>query len=47
LAQEILARARAMAVRRKRALFSKELALIYQEICKERGLDLPTLRILG
>jgi homocitrate synthase NifV len=47
LAHEILARARAMAVKRKRALFDKELALIYQEVCKEKCLDLPPLRMPG
>jgi homocitrate synthase NifV len=47
LAREILARARALAVKRKRALFSKELALIYLEVCKERCLDLPPLKISG
>ncbi|UCG84360.1 MAG: homocitrate synthase [Dehalococcoidia bacterium] len=47
LAQEILARARALAVKRKRALFGKELVLIYRELCKERCLDLPPLKISG
>jgi len=47
LAHEILARARSMAVKQKRALFDKELALIYQEVCKERCLDLPPLRMPG
>ena len=47
LAREILARVRALAVKRKRALFSKELALIYLEVCKERCLDLPPLKISG
>jgi homocitrate synthase NifV len=41
IAKEILARARVMALRRKRALFDKELVLIYQEVCKEKGLELP------
>ena len=45
LAREILARARALAVKRKRALFSKELVLIYKEVCEERSLDLPPLKI--
>lgn len=35
LASEILTRARAMAVERKRALLSEELALIYRELCCE------------
>lgn len=47
LAREILARARALAVRRKRALFGKELVLIYRELCEERCLDLPPLKISG
>lgn len=47
LAKEILARARAMALRRKRALFDKELVLIYQEVCKERGLELPPVGMPG
>jgi homocitrate synthase NifV len=45
--REILERARALAVKRKRALFSKELALIYLEVCKEGCFDLPPLKILG
>ncbi|MCJ7522186.1 MAG: homocitrate synthase [Dehalococcoidia bacterium] len=47
LAREILARARALAVKRKRALFGKELVLIYKELCEERSLDLPQLKISG
>lgn len=47
LAKEILARARVMALRRKRALFDKELVLIYQEVCKERGLELPPVGMPG
>ncbi|HUV52110.1 MAG TPA: hypothetical protein VMW64_03445, partial [Dehalococcoidia bacterium] len=47
LAKEILARARVMAIRRKRALFDKELVLIYQEVCKERGLELPPVGMPG
>ena len=47
IAKEILARARAMALKLKRALFDKELVLIYQEICKERCLDLPLLKMPG
>jgi len=47
IAREILARARAMALRRKRALFDKELVLIYQEVCKERGLELPPVGMPG
>jgi homocitrate synthase NifV len=47
LAREILARARALAVKRKRALFSKELVLIYKEVCEDRSLDLPPLKISG
>jgi homocitrate synthase NifV len=47
LAREILARARALAVKRKRALFGKELVLIYRELCEERCLDLPPLKISG
>ncbi len=47
IAKEILTRARTMALKRKRALFDKELVLIYQDICKERGLELPPLRIQG
>jgi len=37
LAQDILLRARALAVRRKRALFDKELMLIYEEVAAERA----------
>jgi len=47
LSREILARARVMAIKRKRALFSKELVLIYKELCEERSLDLPQLKISG
>jgi homocitrate synthase NifV len=47
IAREILARARAMALRRKRALFDKELVLIYQEVCKEKGLELPPVGMPG
>jgi homocitrate synthase NifV len=47
LAKEILARARVMALRRKRALFDKELVLIYQEVFKERGLELPPVGMPG
>lgn len=47
IAKEILARARALALKRKRALFDKELVLIYQDICRERCLDLPPLRMPG
>lgn len=47
LAREILARARALALTRKRALFAKELVLIYQELCAERSLDLPPVRAPG
>ncbi len=47
LAREILARSRALAVKRKRALFGKELALIYRDVCEERSLDLPPLEIAG
>jgi len=47
LAKEILARARVMALRRKRALFDKELVLIYQEVSKERGLELPPVGMPG
>jgi len=47
IAREILARARALALKRKRALFDKELVLIYQDICGERCLDLPPLRMPG
>jgi homocitrate synthase NifV len=47
LAKDILARARVLALKRKRALFDKELVLIYQEICEERCLDLPPLRMPG
>jgi homocitrate synthase NifV len=36
ISQEILARARKLAVKRKRVLFDKELMLIYREIKKER-----------
>lgn len=44
LARDILARARDLALKRKRALFDKELALIYQQICRERRLDLPAVK---
>jgi len=37
IAQAILARARALAVRRKRALFDKELMLIYDDVAAERA----------
>jgi homocitrate synthase NifV len=47
LAREILERARTLAVRRKRALFGKELALIYREVCEEKGLDLPPVKVSG
>jgi homocitrate synthase NifV len=47
LARDILARARALAVKRKRALFNRELALIYLEVCKEKCLDFPALKISG
>jgi homocitrate synthase NifV len=47
LAREILERARAQAVRRKRALFGKELVLIYREVCEERDLDLPPVKMSG
>ncbi len=47
IAKEILARARALALKRKRALFDKELVLIYQDICRERCLDLPPLKMPG
>jgi homocitrate synthase NifV len=47
LAREILERARALAVKRKRALFGKELVLIYREVCEEHHLDLPPLKIAG
>lgn len=47
VAKEILARARALALKRKRALFDKELVLIYQDICRERCLDLPPLKMPG
>jgi homocitrate synthase NifV len=47
LAREILERARALAVKRKRALFGKELVLIYREVCDEHHLDLPPLKIAG
>lgn len=38
LASEILGRVRTMAVQRKRALFDKELMLIYKDICREKEL---------
>jgi homocitrate synthase NifV len=44
LARDILARARDLALKRKRALFDKELVLIYQQICRERSLDLPAVK---
>ena len=47
LAREILERARSLAVKRKRALFGKELALIYKELCEERRLDLPPVKVSG
>jgi homocitrate synthase NifV len=47
LAREILERARALAVKRKRALFGKELVLIYREVCEERRLDLPPVKMPG
>jgi homocitrate synthase NifV len=47
VAKEILARSRALALKRKRALFDKELVLIYQDICRERCLDLPPLKMPG
>lgn len=47
LAREILERARSLAVKRKRALFGKELALIYREVCEERRLDLPPVKVSG
>ena len=37
IVQEILARARALAISNKRALFDKELMLIYQTILDEKG----------
>lgn len=39
LARDILARCRTMAVQQKRALFEKELMLIYQQICAEKELS--------
>lgn len=47
LAREILARARSLAMKRKRALLDKELRLIYQELCNERRLDLPSVSLPG
>ncbi|MEE8471314.1 MAG: homocitrate synthase [Dehalococcoidia bacterium] len=47
VAREILARARALALEQKRALFDKELVLIYQELCQEMNLDLPSLKTPG
>lgn len=41
VARDILARAQTMALKRKRALFDKELMLIYRKLCKEKNPDLP------
>ena len=44
LAREVLKRARAMAIEKKRALLDKELLFIYRDLCRERCLDLPHLK---
>jgi homocitrate synthase NifV len=47
LANEILTRARTEAIRCKRALTGRDLALIYRDVCRERDLELPTLGVVG
>ena len=47
LAREVLTRARSLAVELKRAVTGKELAAIYDEVCRERHLDMPALRVAG
>jgi homocitrate synthase NifV len=47
VAREILARARALALSRKRALYDGELAHIYRELCGENCLDMPSLPTPG